>query len=165
MNSNFTECVARGRTSEALVASFLLEKGWRIEDVTQDKTYQSLEIDLIAHKDGCRRSLEVKQENKVGSTGNLLLEIITNTKTGGEGWFSKCQADYIFWHDTQNQLLLVAATSSVREYITMEGSKAYWKVWKSFEGYGYKESEGLLLPLWHYEQHFPLFKYALQSAA
>ncbi len=115
--NNFYSLVAEGNKSEQLVADWLTNKGWTVVNVTGDKKHQDLEIDLIATKGNEVRTIEVKRENRCADTGNLSLETVTNTRTKNKGWFKKTQADFICWHDTQNNKLLFSLTSALQEII------------------------------------------------
>ena len=124
MNSNSYETTALGATSESLVQLFLTERGWLVENLSQDKQYQQKDIDFLATKDGETRTVEVKQDNRCGQTGNFLLETITNCRTGGKGWFAKTQADYIIFHNTIGGELLTTATNYLRAYLAMPGNQS-----------------------------------------
>jgi len=138
--NNFYSLVAEGNKSEQLVADWITNKGWTVVNVTADKQYQDLEIDLIATKGNEVRTIEVKRENRCADTGNLLLETVTNTRTKNKGWFKKTQADFICWHDTQNNKLLFSLTSALQEIIKQPYVR--YKEWKSFEKNKYISSCG-----------------------
>jgi len=161
MESNFYTTLAQGGKSEALVQAFLNTKGWDVTDRTHDKEYQSIDIDFTVIKANDCRSIEVKQDNRVGDTGNLLIEIITNKKSGNQGWFNKTQAEYIVFHDTINKQLLIAETAELRAYLNTKANCARWKEWKTFEGYGYKTAEGWLIPIADYKNYYSLGEYSI----
>jgi hypothetical protein len=161
MTSNFTELIEQGGKSEVLVYQYLTARGWEVEDKTKDPTYQAQDIDFIASKEDSRRTVEVKQDNKCSITGNILLETITNKRNGNIGWFAKCEAEYIIWHDTNNHQLLTVASSDLRAYINMKGTKARYKEWDSWEGYGYKTSCGYLIPLYHFKECFSIGEHSI----
>lgn len=154
MQSNFYETLAQGNVSEVLVTTYLANRGWSIEDKTKEKEYQSIEIDIIATKNDACRSIEIKQDNRVGETGNLLIETITNKKRGSIGWFNKTEADYIFIHNTKDHQLLIVVTDDLRAYLELEGNFSTYREWILFEGYGYKTSCGYTIPLSHFSTIF-----------
>lgn len=150
MNSNFNATMALGAKSETVVANYLTSKGWQVTDRTKEKEYQDKDIDFTAIKADDFRSIEVKMDNRVGTTGNLLLETITNLKNGNLGWFNKTKAQYIFIHNTGDNQLIIAATDDLRAYLKLEGNLSRYREWELFEGYGYKTACGYTIPLNHF---------------
>lgn len=157
----FDQDLSKGRNSEDVVASFLTCRGWEVQNKSNDKNFQSIDVDFLVAKGEDIRFVEVKQENRVAATGNLLLETITNTKTKGEGWFSKTAADWIIFHNTTENILIAIETAALRCYIKDANTKARYKEWKSNEGYTTKTSEGFLLPLWHFKETYQVYEYQL----
>jgi hypothetical protein len=48
--NNFNAAIAAGRKGEALAATYMIDLGYFIEDVSQNKEYQAKDIDFIATK-------------------------------------------------------------------------------------------------------------------
>lgn len=161
MSTNFYSTLATAKLSEALVADFLISRGWTITDVSDDKQYQSVDIDIIAENEDCRRTIEIKRDNCIAETGNIILETITNARKQTKGWFEITEAEYLFIHDTKNNVLLVAAISHLRQFIKEHRKLVRYKFFNSWEGYGYKQSEAWLVPLVEYQNHYPTWEFRL----
>lgn len=161
MASNFYSTLATAKLSEALVADFLSNRGWIVTDVSNDPNYQLQDIDIIIEQGDCRRTIEIKRDNCIAKTGNLILETITNARRHTKGWFEITTAEYLFVHDTKNNVLLVAAISHLNQFIDEHRKLAQYKFFKSWEGYGYKQSEAWLIPWCEYKKYYPTWEYAL----
>ena len=102
----FQDDLSIGKRGEKLVAAALLKRGHTITDVSDDAAYQRKDIDMMLCKNGLAVSLEVKNDIKSNTTGNVFIETYNqnNVSRNGDGWFCYCEADYLcfvqeFWQE------------------------------------------------------------------
>lgn len=86
----------------------------KIEDYRTSKTFQGIDVDFVIIKDlGAvikAESVEVKVDFRMGSTGNLFVEI------GDRGWLEKSKAE---------TLLYIDVTKSIGYYINLQELRAF----------------------------------------
>ena len=80
MSYNFDFCLSVGATAEELVKEHLAARGHKITDVTQDKDYQTKDIDFLLDNGNEKTTLEVKSDSKISRNGNFF-SIIPNMTT------------------------------------------------------------------------------------
>lgn len=99
--SDFQKDLQIGKVGECAVASYMATRNHKVEDVSDNKEYQDMDIDMIViNKDGQKCTIEVKSDKKIGETGNFCIEECNDRDTGEyKGWFYKCKADYICFYD------------------------------------------------------------------
>lgn len=68
-----------------------------MEDLTDIYEYRLKDIDFRLTKNGLTVTLEVKNDIRSNSTGNVFVETYNrnNVKRGGAGWACYCDADYL----------------------------------------------------------------------
>ena len=126
---------------------YLTRNGWIIDDLTKCPQYFDKDIDFLAHSDSEAHTIEVKWDSRIADTGNMFIETITDLDKSMAGWFEFCQAEYIFYGDSQNELFYVFKTDDLRDFVshnTMEERKA---ADYSFLGKIKKVSQGMIVPI------------------
>lgn len=134
--------------------NYLQASGWSVEDVTQNQEYWDKDIDFVAHSGDQSLTVEVKWDSRIAQTGNMFIETITDLDKSKGGWFSFCQADYIYYGDSVNQLFYVFRTADLREFVSnhfMEERKA---ADYNQRGVLKKVSQGMLVPIKEFSQSY-----------
>lgn len=98
--NNFQSTLAIGKKYEDYVQQFLTEKGHKVINHSEDKSWQAIDIDFELYKGDKKTTLEVKADSKISVNGNFFFEEGFDRATGYySGWFEKCQAAYICFID------------------------------------------------------------------
>ena len=134
--------------------NYLQDNGWTVQDVTRDEAYFDKDIDLVAYKGSERLTVEVKWDSRIATTGNMFIETVTDIDKSKSGWFLFCQADFIYYGDSVNQLFYVFKTDDLRQFVSthlMEERKApdY-----NYKGVLKKVSQGMLVPIKQFSQYY-----------
>ena len=84
--------MTNGKQGESLFKQIMLERGYSVNDVSNNPEYWYKDIDFIitSPTTGQTKSFEVKWDSRINSTGNLYLEISNIYSQGGKGWFKFC---------------------------------------------------------------------------
>ena len=114
----FIDDLEIGKRAEKLVAAALAARGHDIQDVSDDSTYQRIDVDLLLNKDGKQATLEIKNDLRSEQTGNVFIEIYNrnNERRNGNGWYCYCEADYIAFVQENRKLAHIV---SFRELVNM----------------------------------------------
>lgn len=93
----------------------------------------------------------------------MFIETITDLDKSKMGWFMFCQADYIFYGDSQNELFYVFKTADLRQYISdtlLEERKAgdY-----NSRGQLKKVSQGLIVPIKDFQSKYDVIVIQLKQ--
>ena len=134
--------------------NYFQANGWRVQDVTANPEYWNKDIDFVVSSEAESFTVEVKWDNRISATGNMFIETVTDLDRCKEGWFSFCQADYIYYGDSYNQLFYVFKTNDLRDFVSshyMEQRKApdY-----NYRGILKKVSQGMLVPIKDFSQSY-----------
>lgn len=105
-----------GRAEELKVKQTLEARGFKVFDLTNIPQYQSQDIDFLVQKDEEQALIEVKADRKIGYTRNMCIELISNEQTRAKGWFYYCEADYIFYSDTVENLCYCFLLEDLKRY-------------------------------------------------
>lgn len=84
----------------------------------------------------------------------MFIETITDLDRCRAGWFEFCQAEYIFYGDSKNELFYVFKTADLRNFIatnTMQERKA---ADYSYLGEVKKVSQGFIVPIDQFRQKY-----------
>lgn len=112
MNS-FYKDLERGKAGEQKVYNYLSSLGFKVTDVSNDKSYWDIDVDfLVEDKNGKTHYIEVKSDWNISRTGNVLLE--TDKE---RGWFSKTKAEYIFYVDMKKDLVYVFKMEDMKKVL------------------------------------------------
>jgi hypothetical protein len=96
----------------------MIEKGYTVEDVTNNPSYWSKDIDFIVTSPttGLTKTFEVKYDAKINKTGNLYLEL-ASAFNGGSGWYEICKADYLAYGDATTNTFYIIPLQELREKV------------------------------------------------
>lgn len=108
--------MTNGRQGELLFQQQMQNKGYTVEDVTDNPSYWSKDIDFIVTSPttGAVKTFEVKYDAKISKTGNLYLELASKY-SGGAGWFEFCQADFLAYGDATTNTFYIIPLEELRK--------------------------------------------------
>lgn len=137
MNNNFEEKLNEGKETEKLIATLLISKGFEVEDMSDVEEYQAIDTDFLIHKKGTW-TMEIKSDSRIGKTGNIFLEVGMSRSTGFyEGWFNKCESDYMCIYDTVNSIAYMLDWDKTKKYAKSNGRNiSFWNYTDNCQGYG-----------------------------
>lgn len=148
MNNAFKEMLEVGEIGEVAAERLLpqLYPNYKLIDVRQQANWQEKDVDYLLALAADVISLEVKTDRRMGETGNIYVELVSNVGTGRKGWFYYCQAEQIAFYDTENEELHIVSYSDLQQ--TMKTAYAREITITAYEGNGYtKQRKGALLPI------------------
>lgn len=107
---------SKGDFGEYLVKQYLLRKGHKVQDLSNNPDYWEVDIDFLVDE---QFYCEVKSDYVTGRTGNLFLEYQILYKNGkkADGYFNKSKAEYLFYLDMKNKILHCYNFAELREYV------------------------------------------------
>ena len=108
-----------GKQGEQLFQQKMQNKGYTVEDVSNNPNYWYKDIDFIVTSPttGTVKNFEVKWDSRINKTGNLYLELVNMHSKGTKGWFDFCQADYLAYGDAVTQIFYVISLEELRERV------------------------------------------------
>ena len=106
-----------GKQGEQLFAQIMQQKGYIVEDVSNNPEYWYRDIDFIvtSSTSGETKTFEVKWDSKISNTGNLYLELTSLYSKGGRGWFEFCEADYLAYGDAVTKVFYIIDMAQLRQ--------------------------------------------------
>ena len=131
-----------GKIGEKLFQQAMQNKGYKVEDVSNNPSYWNKDIDFIitSPTTGITKTFEVKWDAKLNKTGNLFIEIVNPRSWGFNGWFKFIEADYLVYGDAISEQFYIIDVKYLKDFMATKKH--------SFE---YKEcsdgAEGYLVPL------------------
>lgn len=114
----FNSSNAVGQLREIAITKWLenREDVSEVIDVSGDKFYQSLDIDLIVNKtDGSSYTVEIKTDTYV--TGNLFFEVISNEQRQTERCLMKSDAQFLFYYFLKTKTLYILKMKKFRQFV------------------------------------------------
>lgn len=116
VTNNFNISFGFGKTGEAAVASLFASNGFSVTDLTDNPEYFH-RGDIKASKDSQDLYIEVKTDAAAATTGNLVIELITNMANKTDGWFKTSTADkYAFYLAQTDEVILIDANELRTNY-------------------------------------------------
>ena len=95
------ELKRNGKRAEVLINNYFVNKGFIVKDVSEQKTFQNSEIDLILYnKYGKDVKVEIKSDRHIKSNANIIVEMkryYHNLNRFYDGWYKFSKADYIIY--------------------------------------------------------------------
>lgn len=134
--------------------NYFQSNGWDIQDVTMNQKYWNKDIDFIVSNGSQSLTIEVKWDSRISSTGNMFIETLTDLDKGKQGWFSFCQADYIYYGDSVNQLFYVFKTDDLRRFVSSHMMQERKAADYNYRGILKKVSQGMLVPIKEFSQSY-----------
>ena len=113
MSNNFIADKRKGKIGERAVSDFFIKKGYFVEDVSENKDFQKLDIDLIVDNE----FIEVKTQNSINKNNKITLELECNYYEDlfVKGWFAYTEANIIVFYDKVNNIAYHIKTDELRE--------------------------------------------------
>ena len=131
----------------------LSDNNWVVQDLTRCEQYYDKDIDLSI-TDGHRSyTIEVKWDNVISRTGNMFIETFTDLDKSKQGWFLFCEADYIFYGDSKNNLFHIFRTQNLRDYISNHTTPERKAPDYNKRGKLKKISQGYIVPIDDFRQY------------
>lgn len=142
------------RLGEYYASQYLKSQGYEVEDTTLNPDFWNKDIDFIARKGNKEITIEVKWDSRISDSGNMFVEIITDIDKGKQGWFEFCQADYIFYGDSQNNLFYVFKTDDLRKFLRENKTQSRKAPDYNHQKKVKKVSQGSLVPIKQFSQQY-----------
>jgi hypothetical protein len=119
MDNNFYNDLAVGKRGEKLVAAALAARGHKITDLSDDREARRNDIDLLLDNGKQQTTLEIKNDVRSETTGNLYIETynIHNQSHSLQGWFFYCRAAYICFLQEQSRIAHIVSFDEMKENI------------------------------------------------
>lgn len=84
----------------------------------------------------------------------MFIETITDLDRSKGGWFSFCQADYIYYGDSKNELFYVFKTEDLRSFVSSRMMEERKAADYNYRGILKKVSQGMLVPIKEFSQSY-----------
>lgn len=126
---NFEKSLEQGKIGEDIVFEYLKNKFEKVVDVSDDKQYQSDDVDFLCYRDNKEFKVEVKTDYRMDKTGNLFFELSHERKTGTyQGFFYKSTADFLLnLNANTNKLYITPFRQKWRKLAIEKGRKVrFW---------------------------------------
>lgn len=102
-----------GKIAELKVQKYFKDLGYAIEDTSKDSYYWDKDIDMLVKKGDKEFKIEVKQDNLISTSHNILVEDFRKND-GHKGWLHKTEADFIFF--VGNKDTYITKPEELRKY-------------------------------------------------
>ena len=135
---------------EALAMQCLTANGFQIIDRRDSPDYWKKDIDFTAVKDGTSHEIEVKWDSRIGRSGALFFELLTDIQANRPGWANYTEADYIFYGDAGKMVFYVFPVSAMRDYLREHRGEYETRIATDYDrrtGRVRKQSLGAVVPL------------------
>ena len=136
------ELIEPVNAGEYEVKKFLRGRGIQVEDVSDNPHYWAKDIDLIATNPltGASAAIEVKLDARINDTGNFFVEFENPRSKNSKGWFYFCEADFLYYIDSNSLLTYIIKFDELRHFIATH--KRNLAIKSTFDG-----SIGYIVPL------------------
>ena len=136
------ELIEPVNAGEYEVKKYLRGRGIQVEDVSDNPYYWARDIDLIATNPstGKMASIEVKLDARISDTENFFIEFENPRSENSKGWFSFCEADFLYYIDESSFLTYIIKFDELRRFIATH--KRDLAIKSTFDG-----SIGYIVPL------------------
>lgn len=126
--TNFEYLLEKGKATERIIQDLLIAEGFKIQDVSDDKEYQDIDVDmLMTISNGKEYRLEIKSDSKISKNGNFFLEKGFDRYSGYyKGWLHKCEADILCMYDSVNKIAYMLAWQDTKQYAIANGKQITW---------------------------------------
>lgn len=134
--------------------NYFQDNGLSVQDVTMNPEYWEKDIDFVVSSGTERFTVEVKWDSRISTTGNMFIETVTDLDRCKGGWFTFCQADYIYYGDSFNQLFYVFKTEDLRKFVSAHMMEERKAADYNSRGGVKKVSQGMLVPIKEFSQSY-----------
>lgn len=141
MNNIFEFQLRKGKVGEDVIENLMKKRGHEVICVASQQEFFNDDIDFLIDGIKC----ELKTDYRISKTGNLFLESEMYYFSDGrkeKGYFYKTKADYLFYYDINNDILLIYKISALKEYINDSTHKCNTREVDD----GYKIVTGYVIP-------------------
>lgn len=111
-----------GKRAEQLVKDFLTNKGYAVQDISEDCDNYQNDVDFIVQKDGRTSKIEVKLDNRLAKTQNIAFEdvfYLKDTESGKteskQGYYHYSQCDFLIFVSPDDNNLYIVHFSKLKE--------------------------------------------------
>ena len=123
MHSNYFALKKKeGKQAEQLVKNFLINRGYTVQDISEDRDNFQNDIDFIVQKDGHTSKIEVKLDTKLAVTQNVAFEeaFYLNDKEIGHkeirnGYYYYSQCDFLIFVSPNDTNLYIVHFRKLKE--------------------------------------------------
>ena len=108
-----------GKQAEQIVKDYLTDRGYTVQDVSEEQDNYQNDIDFIVQKDGRTSKIEVKLDTRLAETQNIAFEdvfYLKDKETGQtetrEGYYHYSQCDFLIFVSPDNKSLYMVTFTS-----------------------------------------------------
>lgn len=145
----FNNQLKRGQMLEKIIINYLRDTNPEdsIEDVSNDKYYQNIDVDVIYDNGSSREMIEIKSDETTYKDCNLFVEINSCKRINSPGWLYKTESDYIIYSFTKRGFYYKIPTQILKDLISICD-------FKKKEAYDtYKTSIGCIIPAYILDEY------------
>lgn len=111
-----------GKQAEQLVKDFLTNKGYAVQDISEDCDNYQNDVDFIVQKDGRTNKIEVKLDTRLAQTQNIAFEdaFFLKDKESGRteikpGYYHYSQCDFLIFVSPDDNNLYIVHFAKLKE--------------------------------------------------
>ena len=111
---DFIKAKQKGKTGETAVIEHYKNNGCNVIDVSEDREFQKIDVDLIIDGD----FVEVKTQKSLSEREKITLELETEYYNSliRKGWFYSTEANILIFYDNTNNIAYSVDTKELRDY-------------------------------------------------
>lgn len=146
-STNFLKAKRVGDQGERLVANWMQQLGYTVEDVSMNREYFSKDIDFIVTKGEEQMTLEVKTDQRMADSGNILLEIQVDVEKNKDGWYRYCQASHLFFVDIRQKQVHCVRFAELKQLVNSKPDGIQHRYLRVKDNGKVRDGEVLLVPI------------------
>ena len=111
-----------GKQAEQLVKDYLTDRGYTVQDVSEEQDDYQNDVDFVVQKDGRTSKIEVKLDTRLAETQNIAFEdvfYLTDKETGQtetrEGYYHYSQCDFLIFVSPADRNLYMVHFAKLKE--------------------------------------------------
>lgn len=120
---SFKEKNSATKTTEHLIAELCKKNGYVVFDVSNIKSYQEKDIDLLMYNKYDKTQFKIEIKSDTYLSPNYFAETISNISKNTLGCWLKTKSDYIFYYFEKNKELHIIPTKKAQEYVLKRYNK------------------------------------------
>ena len=111
---DFLKAKQKGKTGETAVIEHYKNNGCNVIDVSEDREFQKIDVDLIIDGD----FVEVKTQKSLSEREKITLELETEYYNSliKQGWFYSTEANILIFYDNVNNIAYSVDTKELRDF-------------------------------------------------
>lgn len=146
-STNFLKAKRVGDQGEKLVADWMQRLGYNVEDVSMNRDYFDKDIDFLMSKDGEEMTVEVKTDQRMADSGNVLLEIRVDVDKNKDGWWKYCQATHLFFVDIRQKQVHCVRREELKQLVNSKPNGIVQRYLRVRDNGKVRDGEVLLVPI------------------